>query len=138
MVYGVLHDPVLLSKLEADFRQYYHFSVRELFDPDSPVTLREVYELTRELPVESRFMKYLSDDLFSPQDHMAANTNDALQNISFQLGILASGTVGGKEYRKAMQDAPKPMERPTVVEKAEKPKPKFVTGRELAELLSKR
>jgi hypothetical protein len=59
---------------------------------------------------------------------------DTLNFMSYNVSICAAGAAK-KEYKKIMNKAPKPIERPTLGIR-EKPKPKFLTGKELQKIMT--
>lgn len=89
-----------------------------------------------ELPVDSRTAKDARNDALDLSDHLTATTIDLLRLIDFKASLNAVGSIGGKEFAKAMKGAPKPMERPTIrPEDKPKEKKRFVSGRELKEMM---
>lgn len=123
-------------KLEADFTQYYNSDLRDLFKPDSPMTVRWVVDHMEMLPDGSRIHKHLTNDAFDVDQHILASIYDALNQLTYQASISASAAAG-KEYKKLVKGAPKPIERPTVFEKP-KQKKKFARVSEIKKLLETR
>ncbi len=117
--------------LEADFRQYYHADLRDIFDPDSGMTVRWVLDMLIELPVDSRFSKNMRNDPLDVNDGLLLEVINQLNQVFYQTSLSASAAIG-KSYKKYMKDAPKPIEHPKIVEE-KKEKPKFLTGKELKE-----
>lgn len=83
--------------------------------------------------MESRFVQLTLDDPLTRSDHLMYDVLDSLNYMSFNVSVCAAGAAK-KEYKKIMRKAPKPLERPTLKPR-DKPKRKFVTGKELQQLL---
>lgn len=133
-MYGILEDPVLLTRLEADFLQFYGIDLHDLFREDSSLTVRRVADLIDQLPTESRTVKHIIDDPWGTDQHLLANIADAMNQVWFFSRVSAASQMKKEDARKVFAQAPKLMERPSVKPK-EKPKPVFLSGRQLKEIL---
>jgi hypothetical protein len=133
-VYGVFRDPVLLTRLEADFLQFYGIDLHDLYRPEASLTVRRVADLIDQLPEESRLVKYITDDPWNTNQHLLANVADAMNQVWFYSRVSAASQMKSSDAKKVFQSAPKLMERPSMKPKP-KPKPQFLSGRQLKEAL---
>lgn len=122
----------LRRKIEADFRQYYSCDLRDLWVDESPVTVRWVIDMIDELPYDSRFVKDLRNDPLNGSDNLQLMIVDALNQILFQSSLSAAADLG-KEYKKYVKKAPKPIERPQIRE--DKKEKRFVSIHELKAMM---
>lgn len=123
---------MLLGKAEADFFQFYHLDIYLYFRQE--MSIRRMADLIIELPDESRLSRWFKNDPLVTRDHLLLNVVEALNFLNYQNYYVASGAVGGKEYKKIIKGAPKPIERPHYAEPP-KEKKKFVSGSELKKML---
>lgn len=127
MLYGVLKDPVRFPLLEADLLQYYNIDIYDFYR--GKIYVRRLVDLMISLPPDSRLLKRERNDPLDVNHHLMMNVVDAMNLMNFQTYYVAAGAMG-KEWKKIFKNAPKPGDRPKLVEE-EKPKKKFLTGAEL-------
>lgn len=125
-----MKDPGLFGKLEADFLEYYNIDILDLYRDDTALSIRRAVSLYALLPVDSRTIKDIRNEVLSIDQNLTLSVLELLSSVSYQTSIVASGTVDKKSYKEAMKNAPKRIERPTLREKP-KEKKKFLSGREL-------
>jgi hypothetical protein len=120
--------------VEADFVQFYQVDIRDLFDPGKPrATPRWASNLVHQLPDESRVKRRLANSLFTPDQHIAMDISDLLKAVLYQTSVGASVWMSSSDYKKVMEGAPRPQERPVF----EKEKPKFGKGKDLIGLMDR-
>lgn len=110
---------MLRRKLEADLTQYYGADLRDLFDPNSKMTVRWVISHLINLPEDSRIHKHFRNDAFDSDQHLLATIVDLLKSTAYWSSVNAAAQVG-KDFQKAVKGAPKPMERPTILPEEKK------------------
>ncbi len=136
MVYGVLKDPVLLDKLEADLLSEYGVDLYSFFRGE--MSFRRLYSLVLNLPEDSRISKWIRNDPLDTNTHLLMSVVDGVNLNNYQTYYVASSDIG-KDYKKIFKSAPKPQKRPKFIEDAAvEEKPRFLTGRELKGVLAER
>ncbi len=135
MVYGVLKDPILRSKFEADIIQYY--PGQDLYDfYRGEMYFRRLWVMFSELPVDSRTSKYIRNDPLNTSEHLLLSVVDGINLVNFHTFYDAAAGVG-KDWPKISKKSPKPAERPKFFEEeSNKPKKKFTPIREAQAILS--
>lgn len=88
-----------------------------------------------QLPAESRTMCHFRNDPWVTSNHLQAEHLDQFNQMIFLLTLIAQKDIKPNDFQRVIRKRPKPIERPTVY-KVEKPKPKFLTGKELKAYLS--
>ena len=116
--------------MEADFTQYYNTNLYDLYDPESKVDTRWVVVHATQLPEYSRTMIAERHGRLTQDQHIALDTNDLLNTLVYVSSIAASAALAKGEFKKAMKNAPKPIDRGEE-ELKKKEKPRFLTAREL-------
>ena len=120
----------MCAALRADLLSEYGVHLHSMYT-DPGVSCIYVASLALQLPDSSRTMRRLRNDAFDQKEHLLADLVDLLSFNSFMSNVSASAAAG-KEAAKIFKKIPDPMKRPKFVE-PEKPKRKFITGRELKE-----
>lgn len=131
-VYRVFNDPVLFECLEADLLENYGYDIYDYFR--GKTYCRRLVTMIFQLPNDSRLSRRVRNDPLMTSEHLLLSAVDFLNRIAFESMNLTSATVGGKIYKKDIQKhVPKPTPRPTYDSptEEEKPKRKFLSGREL-------
>lgn len=136
---AVLRDTNTRDKLEADFQSEYHLDLRDLYRPESTLTLRRCLTLFEQLPSDSRIMKWLRNDLFDQKDHLLASILDTIRRVDFSTNVGARATIS-PESQSVFDSMPEPIKRPVFNEALlpleEKPEPiKFASAKELKKLM---
>lgn len=115
--------------MEADFTQYYQADLRDLWRPDSGMTVRWVIVHLMELPDDSRIKKHYGGEhaIFSLNDHLTADIRDLLLNVQYFTAVGALKDMKQSQIQKIVRGSPERPPRPGEIE----PEPKFATKEEL-------
>lgn len=118
----------MCAALRADLLSEYGVHLHSMYT-DPGVSCVLVASLLSQLPEASRVMRRLRNDCLSQDQHFLADIVDLLAQSAFMNTVQANVALG-KQTQKVFKKAPDPMERPVYV-KPEKPKYKFLSGKEL-------
>lgn len=125
-----MKDDALCAALRADLLSEYGVHLHSMYtDPGMSCVL--VASLLSQLPESSRLMRRLRNDCLSQDQHLLLDIVDLLAQSAFMTTVQANVALG-KQTQKVFKKAPNPAERPVFV-KPEKPKFKFLSGKELRE-----
>ena len=121
-----------MAALEADFWEYYHRDLRDLWKPNSGMTVRWVISHFRKLPPKSRVWKHLLGEKaeWGYEEHLLADIRDIVARTSFLNAIEAHKGITDGNWNNIMRKLPDPPLRPG----DEKPEIKFATKDELTQL----
>lgn len=122
-------------RLEADFTQFYDRDLQDLWDPKERMTLRWVVVHAARLPPDSRVIMAVRKDNLTPDQHIALDTVDLLNQLRFFTLVNTQTKMKREEFAKVMKAAPKPIKRSNEPEVKEKPT--FISGRQLKEMVRK-
>jgi len=131
----LLKDQDKFSRLEADFAEYYHIDVRDLWRPGSGLTYRRCINLVKQLRSPARTVQAEAKlGEYSLTDHILADVRDLL-NMAVYLTVHTIQVEKRADLDKILKAAPKPMERLGLKDEEEKKEKKFASVRELQSMM---
>lgn len=117
-----LSDDRLCELLEADFCQYYGADLRDFYRRHSGMTYRWVASHIRQLPEDSRWVKFHrreSGQVWDQADHHRQDMVDLLMQIAYYSNVGAQSAYDDNSRRTIHNNAPERILRPG--EEREKP-----------------
>jgi hypothetical protein len=118
-------------KLEADFTEFYGADIRDLWRPESDMTVRWVISHMINLPDRSRVMQSLRNDPLTVDQHLMFSIMDALHKVGYFSSVAALAQIDKKDRKGIIKGVPKDVDRPKVHEEKTEKKRNFASAKDL-------